>query len=69
MIKDITIENYKLFKSFSVKDLPRVLLIGGQNNCGKTSFLEALFFIFDQNNAGMFYESFKMERFSRFNDS
>lgn len=63
MIKDIAIQNYKLFKSFSVKDLPRILLIGGQNNCGKTSFLEAIFFIFDSNNAGMFTNHLKWRKF------
>ena len=57
MLKDITINNYKLFKSFTVKDLPRILLIGGQNNCGKTSFLEAVFFVFDSQNSNMFINS------------
>ena len=47
MIKNITIKNYKLFKSFHLEDIPRILLIGGKNNCGKTSFLEAVFFILD----------------------
>ena len=57
MLKDITIKNYKLFKSFSVKDLPRILLVGGKNNCGKTSFLEAIFFVFDSQNPDMFIKS------------
>ena len=54
MIKNITIENYKLFKSFHLEEIPRILLIGGKNNCGKTSFLEAVFFIFNCNNPDMF---------------
>ena len=43
MIKEIKIQNYKLFKEFTVKDLPRILLIGGKNSCGKSSLLEALY--------------------------
>ena len=43
MIKDITIQNYKLFKSFHLKNLPQILVIGGKNNSGKTSVLEAIY--------------------------
>ena len=43
MIKEIKIQNYKLFKELHLKDLPPILLIGGQNSCGKSSLLEALY--------------------------
>ena len=42
MITDINIKHFKLFDSFAIKDIPRVLLIGGKNNSGKTSILEAI---------------------------
>ena len=42
MIKSIKIQNYKLFKSLSLEELPRIVLIGGKNNSGKTSVLEAI---------------------------
>ncbi len=54
MLKNIHIQNYKLFKDFNLKDLPPVLLIGGKNNSGKTSLLEAIFFPLDCSNPGMF---------------
>lgn len=59
MIKDMKIENYKLFKSFSLKELPQILLIGGKNNSGKTSILEALFLPLDCSNPIMFLRHFQ----------
>ena len=55
MIKKIHIQNYKLFKSLSLKDLSKIFLIGGKNNSGKTSILEAVFFPLDCLNPGMFF--------------
>ena len=54
MLTNIRIKNYKLFKDFTLKDLPQFLLIGGKNNCGKTSLLEALFLSLDYENPTMF---------------
>jgi predicted ATPase len=41
MIKNLTIENYRLFEYFEIKSLARVNLIVGTNNSGKSSLLEA----------------------------
>ena len=41
-IKDLVIENYKIFRYLKVEDLRRVNLIGGKNNVGKSLLLEAL---------------------------
>ncbi len=54
MITSIKIQNYKLFKSFSLKSLSSIVLISGKNNCGKTSILESLFMPLDCGNPGMF---------------
>ena len=54
MVKSIKIQNYKLFKSFSLENLPRIVLISGKNNCGKTSILESLFMSLDCGNPAMF---------------
>ncbi len=54
MLKNIRIKNYKLFKDFTLQDLPRILLLGGKNNCGKTSVLEAVFLPLDCANPAMF---------------
>ena len=58
MLKNIKIQNYKLFKDFSLKDLPPILLIGGQNNSGKTSLLEAMFMILDLGDPAVFMRHF-----------
>ncbi len=42
-INNITIENFRQFDKLEVNGLKRVNFLIGQNNCGKTSLLEALF--------------------------
>ncbi|MGQ3088146.1 AAA family ATPase, partial [Flavobacterium sp.] len=46
-IKNISIENFKCFDYFSVEGFGRFNIILGNNNVGKTSFLEGL--LFDEN--------------------
>lgn len=59
MIKNIKIKNYKLFKTLSLTNLPRILLIGGKNNSGKSSLLEAFFLPLDCRSPLMFLKHFK----------
>lgn len=40
-INNIEIKNYKCFDNFKADGFKRVNLIGGKNNVGKTSFMEA----------------------------
>ncbi len=42
-INNITIENFRQFYKLEVAGLKRVNFLVGQNNCGKTSLLEAIF--------------------------
>ena len=42
-IKNIEIKNFKCFKDFKAEGFGRVNLIGGKNNVGKSTFLEALY--------------------------
>lgn len=51
-IVDLTIGNFKRFADFEVKNLGQFNLIVGDNNTGKTSFLEAL--LFDEDNINIF---------------
>ena len=52
MISELEISGFKGI-AVEVKDLKRVNLIGGKNNSGKTSLLEALFLSMDWGNAEM----------------
>lgn len=42
MIRELHLENYRSFENYALKDLARVNLLVGGNDCGKTSILEAV---------------------------
>ncbi len=44
MIRELHIQGFRRFASYRLKDLARVNLLVGDNNCGKTTALEALHF-------------------------
>ncbi len=50
MLRDLTIQNYRCFKDFQINGLARVNLIVGQNNSGKTTFLEAIYLLVNEGN-------------------
>ncbi len=50
MIKKLRIKNYKGFDDLKINELSNINLIGGENNIGKTSFLEAIFTFYDRIN-------------------
>lgn len=41
LLRDLTIENFRSFDKYQLNGLARVNLLVGDNNCGKTSVLEA----------------------------
>jgi AAA15 family ATPase/GTPase len=45
MLRDITIENYRLFEKFHMEELTQVNLLVGANNSGKSSLLEAIYLL------------------------
>ncbi len=45
MLISFFIDNFRCFKSFSIKPLARVNLITGKNNVGKTALLEGIFLL------------------------
>lgn len=42
MLTSLKVENFRCFKSFELQELGRINLLVGENNCGKTSILEAV---------------------------
>jgi hypothetical protein len=53
MINRLTVKGFKGFEEFELPKMSRVTLLGGRNNVGKTSLLEALFMFFDRSNPQM----------------
>ena len=51
MLKSIQIRNFRILNQLSQLDLHRINLIAGQNGCGKTSLLEAIFLLSGAGNA------------------
>ncbi|MEX3986011.1 ATP/GTP-binding protein [Paraburkholderia sp. EG287A] len=51
MLRSVTIEHYKGIKKLNVERLAPFTLVGGRNDIGKSSFLEAIFLFFDRQNA------------------
>jgi AAA15 family ATPase/GTPase len=51
LIRDLTIQGYRCFEDFSMDGLTRVNLLVGNNNSGKTSFLEAVYLLVNQPSA------------------
>lgn len=49
MIKSVSINGFKALDKLETVPLSKITLIGGKNNTGKTTFLEALFFYLDFN--------------------
>ncbi len=58
MIKSAHIRHFKGLSELEVNDLARVSLLGGRNNVGKTSLLEALFLYFDRANPEAFIRQY-----------
>lgn len=48
LLRDLQIENFRSFDEYRIKDLARVNLLVGDNNCGKTSVLEAAYLLAEE---------------------
>ncbi|MHC4211829.1 MAG: AAA family ATPase, partial [Planctomycetota bacterium] len=51
MFKSLKITNLRAITDLEIENLGQVNLLVGQNNCGKTTLLEALFFLIGQTNS------------------
>jgi AAA15 family ATPase/GTPase len=48
MFKSLKISNYKNISELEVDKIPQILLVGGKNNAGKSTLLEAIFLAMDR---------------------
>lgn len=55
MINSIAIKNFKGIKNFNVINIPMVTIVGGYNNVGKTTLLEALLMLNDRRNLNLIF--------------
>lgn len=58
---EVTIDNYKSLKDFSLNKLGRINVFAGQNNTGKTSLIEALYLLSVHNDIGEFLNLIKLK--------
>ncbi|MBR2189556.1 MAG: AAA family ATPase [Eubacterium sp.] len=47
ILRDLNVENFRGINKLSIKDMRRLVLLSGNNNVGKSSVLEAVFFMMD----------------------
>ena len=57
MLKSVQIRNYRILNQLCLGDIHRINLIAGQNSCGKTTLLEAIFLLVGAGNAHLFMNS------------
>lgn len=57
---EVFIENYKVFKKFRIEKLNKVNIFAGFNNSGKSSLLEAVYYLTKQNDIVAFLETIKL---------
>ncbi|MBN8551173.1 MAG: AAA family ATPase [Deltaproteobacteria bacterium] len=58
MFNSISVSGYKGLSDLKIFEVPRILLIGGQNNVGKSSLLEAIFMALDRLNPDLLTRHF-----------
>lgn len=64
IIKNINIKNFRQFDQLEINDLKQVNFFVGENNCGKTTVLEAIILLSEYNN-NEFLENGAFRRFPR----
>jgi hypothetical protein len=65
MLSSFRVEWFKPFSELEVSHLAPITVIGGKNNCGKSSLLEAIFTFFDRSNPQALLRSLGWRGFSK----
>ena len=60
MITSVSVKNFKGFRDTRIQGLTPVTLIGGRNNAGKSSILEAIFLLYSAYNQRTFNQQFSL---------
>jgi len=68
MFEKITIENFRGIRKSRIEGLNSVNLFFGKNNCGKSSFLEAVFLLAGQSNPGLPITINNLRNYGRFSE-
>lgn len=62
MIDNIKIQNYKLIKELEIDNFKNINIFTGENNCGKSSILEAIYLVLTQEYTKKFIDSYDIFR-------
>ncbi|EAK5251731.1 ATP-binding protein, partial [Campylobacter coli] len=62
MIDNIKIQNYKLIKELEIDKFKNINIFTGENNCGKSSILEAIYLLLSQDYIKNFIYSYDVFR-------
>ena len=68
MFTNLKFENFKAFKSIEVSKLSRVNIFLGENNCGKSTLLDALFILTGIGNPELFVRTNQFRGYTRLKD-
>jgi len=58
--ESIKVNRYKIFKNFEIQKLNKINIFAGLNNSGKSSLLEAIYYLTKQNDIVAFFETIKL---------
>lgn len=58
--ESIKVNNYKIFRNFIIEKLNKINIFAGLNNSGKSSLLEAVYYLTKQNDIVAFFETIKL---------
>lgn len=68
MFEAISVKNYRTLSNLQVSDLSRINILMGENNCGKSTFLESIFLLTGLSNPEMLLRCNAIRDYSKIRD-